>query len=63
MEDIANKFDLNQYGKLKGSSTVHALVSITDDWCKQIDDSIKGNIIRILFVDYLKAFDRNDPNW
>ena len=44
------------------SSTVHALVAMLHDWYKLTDDSTSGRYIRILLVDYTKAFDRIDPN-
>ena len=53
--------DSQQFGALKGSSTVHALLTMIDHWCAKTDDSRDGNIARILLKDYAKAFDRINP--
>ena len=62
LDEIKDKIDPNQFGALKGSSTVHALVAMLHDWYKLTDDSTSGRFVRILLVDYTKAFDRIDPN-
>ena len=62
LEIIADNLDPNQFGALKGSSTVHPLLTMVNDWYKQTDDSRKGNIVRILLIDYAKAFDRINPH-
>ena len=43
----------HQFGTLKGRSTTHALVDMLHHWHKALDE---GHPVRILFVDYAKAF-------
>ena len=57
LEKIGNKFDKKQFGALKGRSTTHALVDIVHKWHKAVDDQ---KSVRIVFVDYAKAFDHVD---
>ena len=57
LSKIADKFDVRQFGALRGRSTTHALIDITHMWHKALDDR---NSIRALFVDYSKAFDHVD---
>ena len=57
LEEIGDKFDKKQFGALKGRSTTHALVDIVHKWQKAVDDQ---NSVRIIFVDYAKAFDHDD---
>ena len=57
LEKIGDKFDKNQFGALKGRSTTHALVDIVHKWHKAVDDK---KSVRIVFVDYAKAFDHVD---
>ena len=33
-----------------------------NDWCAKTDDSRDRNIVRILLIDYAKAFDRINPS-
>jgi ribonuclease P/MRP protein subunit RPP40 len=54
---IFSKFDMKQFGALKGRSTTHALVDITHQLHQALDDS---NSARCLFIDFAKAFDRVD---
>jgi hypothetical protein len=57
LDRIEGQLDPNQFGALRGRSTSHALVSITDLWCQSLDS---GGSVRTVFVDYTKAFDRVD---
>jgi hypothetical protein len=71
---IINKFDSRQFGALihtysihycsqvaglkpSGRSKTHALIAITHMWLQALDDR---NSIRVLFVNYAKAFDHVD---
>lgn len=57
LDAIANKLDINQYGGLKGLSTTHALIDMMNFWHNAVHNAEK---IRILFLDYSKAFDLVD---
>ena len=59
---ILHKIDKFQFGALRGSSTTHALIQLIHDWAEHTDDSKLNNYVRILFLDYAKAFDRINPN-
>ena len=52
--------DINQFGCTARRSTTHALIKLTNEWFKASDNS--NNIIRILFLDFSKAFDFIDHN-
>lgn len=52
--------DHNQFGCASNRSTTHALIKLTDLIFRSSDNS--KNIIRILFVDFSKAFDNVDHN-
>ena len=57
LESIEDKIDPNQFGGIRGLSTTHALVDMVHRW----HDGIHCNkSIRILFLDYSKAFDLVD---
>ena len=55
---ISGVLDPQQYGSRKNSSTVHALVELIHCWQQGLDEP--GKILRVLFLDYSKAFDRVD---
>jgi len=57
LEAIGDKFDKKQFGAIKGRSTSHALVDIMHKWHKALDER---NAIRVVFIDYVKAFDHVD---
>ena len=59
LELIADSIDKNQYGGLKGKSTTHALVVLLHSWHQALD---KSKCVRVLFIDYAKAFDHIDHN-
>ena len=50
------KLDPNQYGNQKGVSTTHLLVELLDNWLKALDAPYTS--VRVVFLDYTKAFDR-----
>jgi hypothetical protein len=54
-EDLKDKLDPLQFGSVKNSSTVHALVELLHS-CFNDTDTGKG-FIRLLLLDYTKAFD------
>jgi len=57
LETVTEQFDHKQFGGLKGRSTVHALVDILQLWHTALDDQ---QSVRVVFVDYAKAFDHVD---
>jgi len=59
MQSINSKIDSSQYGALKKKSTMHALVDMTHHWHSAVD---KCQSVRIVFVDFAKAFDHIDHN-
>ncbi len=50
----------DQYGNIKGSSTTLALIELFDAWAKATD--IRKTSVRILLLDYSKAFDLINHN-
>jgi hypothetical protein len=52
---ITDKIDPNQFGSLPGTSTTDALVGMLHEWYSATDKP--NNYIRILMLDYSKAFD------
>ena len=59
-EDIQDKISDSQYGGIHGSSTVLALLNLIHKWYKAMD--IPQRVIRIVFLDFRKAFDLIDHN-
>ena len=59
-EFFNENMDKNQFGCVNSRSTSLALLKLTHEWFKASDKS--NNIIRILFVDFTKAFDLIDHN-
>jgi hypothetical protein len=57
LASVADKFDKKQFGAIKGRSTSHALVDMLHTWNKALDDR---QSVRVLFIDYAKAFDHVD---
>ena len=54
--DIASdQVDPKHYGSIKGTSTVHAVIELVHEWKYALDTP--GTMIRILLVDFSKAFD------
>ena len=54
LESIKEKIDFNQYGGLRGTSTTHALVDLLQNWHNIIHTN---KTVRILYIDFRKAFD------
>ena len=54
---IAHKFDIMQYGGIKGRSTTHALINIMNT-CHAASDNKRS--VRMMFIDYSKAFEYVD---
>jgi hypothetical protein len=53
---LENKvFSGNQYGFIKGRSTVLQLLKVVDNWVKALDD---GGQIDVIYTDFEKAFDK-----
>ena len=57
LDVVGSQLDDHQFGSLKGRSTTHALVDMLHHWNKALDDS---QSVRVLFIDYAKAFDHVD---
>ncbi len=55
---ISSDIDQHQYGSVKNGSTVHALVELIHRWQQALDTP--GKVVRVLLLDYSKAFDRVD---
>ena len=56
MNAIKSRLDPKQFGSLKGSSTVDALISMFHCWFSNTDGN--SNSIRVFLLDFSKAFDR-----
>jgi len=57
LNDLEGKFDPRQYGALKGRSAAHELVNILHHWHTALNNYAA---VRVVFVDYAKAFDHVD---
>jgi len=57
LDDLHGKLDKYQYGALRGKSTTHELVDILHHWHEAIDNH---SSVRVVFIDYAKAFDHVD---
>ena len=60
MQSIGEKIDKRQFGSIKNSSTIHALLSPVHHLLKETDAS--KNSVRIFVLDFSKAFDYIDHN-
>jgi hypothetical protein len=58
METMVDILDEHQFGSLKGCSTTLALIEMYHLWLEALEDT--GSVVRILFLDFKKAFDRVD---
>ena len=56
MDTITSQLDPKQFGSLKGSSTVDALISMSHCWYSNTDGN--GETVRVFLLDFSKAFDR-----
>ena len=59
-DDIKGKIRDEQFGGLPGSSAVLALVSLAHKWFSAMEEKEKR--VRIIFLDFRKAFDLIDYN-
>ena len=50
--------DPNQFGAVPKSSTLHALISMVHTWAQATDRT--GSVVRVVLLDYRKAFDLVD---
>ena len=57
LNGIAYKFDIRQFGAVKGRSTKHALIEITHMWHQALEEQ---DSVRTIFIDYSKAIDHAD---
>ena len=60
MEDISPVISPVQYGGLPGLSTTHALLNLLHNWYKALEKP--KTVIRVLFLDFSKAFDLINHN-
>ena len=56
LSDILSQIDTKQYGCLKGRSTTHCLLELTNEIYKATDNP--GTICSLVATDYSKAYDR-----
>ena len=59
-EDIHGKITETQYGGRSGSSAILALIYLVHKWHVALDTP--GSVIRIMFLDFRKAYDLIDHN-
>ena len=57
LDSLQGKLDPRQFGGMKGLSTTHALLDMLHHWHEIVHN---GDEVRILFLDYSKAFDLVD---
>lgn len=57
VSEVEDKLDPHQFGCLPGRSTTLALLSMAHQWFKALDER---KAVRVLLVDYEKAFDTVD---
>ena len=57
---ILSIIDPDQFGAVPGSSTTHTLISMIHNWAEATDAT--GAAVRIMLLDYRKAFDLIDHN-
>ena len=60
MEDIGQRIDPKQFGCLRGSSSTLCLLDMFHSWLSKLD--IDGSSLRIVLLDFSKAFDRTNLN-
>ena len=58
LELLKDVMDPHQFGSMKGSSTTLALVELIHGWVSAVETL--GSVVRVLFLDFRKAFDRVD---
>ena len=55
---VLELIDSNQFGAIPKSSTLHALISMVHTWAQATDGT--GSAVRVVLLDYRKAFDHVD---
>ena len=60
MTTLLGKFLIPNNGGLQRSSTINAVVNLIHKWHKSMD--VMQRVIRIVFLDFRKAFDLIDHN-
>ena len=60
MSDVENSIDIQKFGCLRGSSTAYCLLDMIQNWLSHLDPP--DTHIRLLFLDYSKAFERIGHN-
>ena len=55
LEIIENLIDSFQFGSVRGYSTAMALIEMVHSWLCAVEKA--GTVVRILFLDFCKAFD------
>ena len=58
LDYIVDRLDVNQYGGLRGLSTIHALVDMLHTWLLTAEERKASHVVVLL--DYRKAFDYVD---
>ena len=61
IEDIYNNLDIGQYGGRKGTGTEHMIVCLLDRILKLLDQHPDRSAVIAASVDWMAAFDRQDP--
>ena len=61
MEDIGQKIHPRQFGGQKGSGTEHLIVCLVDRVLQLLDQNNTHSMVIMNGVDWMQAFDRNDP--
>ena len=56
MDTVASQLEPKQFGSLKGSFTVDALISISHCWYSNTDGN--GKTVRVFLLDFSTSFDR-----
>ncbi len=59
---IKDMIDDYQFGAIKGSCTTYALILMIHEWLQGTDDSRLKQFVKIVLLDYSKAFNHIDPN-
>ena len=61
MEDICDNLDIGQYGGQIGTGTEHMIVSLVDRILGLLDQHPDRSTVIASFLDWMAAFDRQDP--
>ena len=58
---VGERIDDNQFGGVGGTSTTDALVEMTHKWYEAT--YALNNYVRVVLLDFSKAFDQNKPSY